>query len=413
MSRFGFICLPGRGHLYPALALANELQGRGHEVVFFGAISIKGAMAAIGVRFVEIASTRHQAMRERSSARTTLRPGIDSVIAVADHADSVLKSALSVISEEKCDALLIDQGDLASGSIADALRIPFITLCFFPPIYINDRNPPFTVGWTKYHAKTTRRHIAQANRNFVSSFQPTLQRVNAFRKDNRLKPFCDSNSLFSTRAIITQLPYCLELPGVVMPRHVYYAGPFVDPVARPKIPFPWDALTGQPIVFASFGTVRNELITPFVLIADALSGMNVQLVMSLGGTYLAPSDMPVLADNTIVVHYAPQLDLLKLSSITICHGGLNTCLESLLAGVPVLALPMADDQPGVADRLRVHRLGVVVPYRRARASTIRSVLNDFATLDRCRNAAANFREAQKVSGCVIASEIIESVIQLG
>lgn len=62
------------------------------------------------------------------------------------------------------------------------------------------------------------------------------------------------------------------------------------------------------------------------------------------------SSLPELPGNPIVVNYAPQLELLKIADLTITHAGVNTTLESLSNGVPLVAIPITNDQPGVAAR---------------------------------------------------------------
>jgi UDP-glucoronosyl and UDP-glucosyl transferase len=45
-----------------------------------------------------------------------------------------------------------------------------------------------------------------------------------------------------------------------------------------------------------------------------------------------------------------------VAALTIFHGGLNTALESLAQGVPMVALPVTIDQPGVGAPIkRTHR----------------------------------------------------------
>lgn len=53
----------------------------------------------------------------------------------------------------------------------------------------------------------------------------------------------------------------------------------------------------------------------------------------------------------IVVRYAPKLELLQKASLTITHAGLNTTLKSLSYGVPMVGIPITDDQPGIAARI--------------------------------------------------------------
>jgi zeaxanthin glucosyltransferase len=61
--------------------------------------------------------------------------------------------------------------------------------------------------------------------------------------------------------------------------------------------------------------------------------------------------------NTLVVHTAPQIPLLKRATLCITHSGLNTTLEALAQGVPMVAIPIAYDQPGVAARIARHGVG--------------------------------------------------------
>jgi len=45
------------------------------------------------------------------------------------------------------------------------------------------------------------------------------------------------------------------------------------------------------------------------------------------------------------------LELLKQTSVCITHAGLNTVLEALTQDVPQVAIPVTNDQPGVAARI--------------------------------------------------------------
>ena len=84
-----------------------------------------------------------------------------------------------------------------------------------------------------------------------------------------------------------------------------------------------------------------------------------QFVFAVGGQ-LDPKQLGAIPANVMVVSYAPQIEVLKRSSLCITHAGLNTVLESLASGVPMLALPITNDQPGVAARMAEKKVGVVL-----------------------------------------------------
>src|ERR1700736_1067692 len=82
----------------------------------------------------------------------------------------------------------------------------------------------------------------------------------------------------------------------------------------------------------------------------------IQLVLSIGNL-LCRDQIGAVPNNAIVVNHAPQLELLKKASVCITHGGFNTVLEALTQGVPQIAIPVTNDQPGVAARIDYKKTG--------------------------------------------------------
>jgi zeaxanthin glucosyltransferase len=85
-----------------------------------------------------------------------------------------------------------------------------------------------------------------------------------------------------------------------------------------------------------------------------------QIVMSVG-PILDVAHFKSLPKNAIVVNHVPQIDLLERSTLCITHAGLNTALESLAQGVPMVAIPITNDQPGVAARIVYSKTGLALP----------------------------------------------------
>jgi zeaxanthin glucosyltransferase len=94
------------------------------------------------------------------------------------------------------------------------------------------------------------------------------------------------------------------------------------------------------------------------IVAALAKRKDLQLVLSIGHQ-IDPKQIGPTPSNAIIVNRAPQLELLKRTSVCITHAGLNTVLESLAQGVPQVAIPVAYDQPGVAARIFHKQTGVV------------------------------------------------------
>jgi zeaxanthin glucosyltransferase len=75
-----------------------------------------------------------------------------------------------------------------------------------------------------------------------------------------------------------------------------------------------------------------------------------------------------------VVSFAPQIELLKRATLTVTHAGLNTALESLSQGVPMVAIPVTNDQPGVASRLEWLGVAEVVAPSRLSAKRLEAAI---------------------------------------
>src|SRR5262249_52818632 len=118
------------------------------------------------------------------------------------------------------------------------------------------------------------------------------------------------------------------------------------------------------------------------------------------------SDLP---GDPIVVGYAPQLDLIRHSALTISHGGLNTVLESLAWGVPMVVLPVTYDQPGVGARVEWAGVGRSIPVARLTLErlrvAVRIVLGDPAYRARAGLLRSSIEAAD---GLNRAADLIES-----
>jgi MGT family glycosyltransferase len=242
---------------------------------------------------------------------------------------------------------------------------------------------------------------------------PIFKVVNQQRAAWGIEPLGQWTDALSTLAQVAQLPAALEFE--IDHRHplLHYTGPFVDAEQRPRIAFEWDRLDGRPLVYASLGTLQNGKEEIFRTIADACAGLSVQLVISLGGG-IDPDRLGALNGDPLVVKYAPQLEIVKRATVVITHAGINTALESLAEGVPLVCIPIGNDQPGVAARVAMRGAGVVVPWRRLTAKRLRSAVRTVLEDESYRRAARRVQASMlQIDGLNRAADIIEDVFEIG
>ena len=415
MTHFGILCPPATGHLNPIIALGYELQNRGHCITLIGFADAKSKTVAAGLNFKAIGELEYpigavaQAMAELGQLEglAALQYTINRY---NQGASIVLRDAPKAVKEVKIEALLIDQSMFEGGTIAEFLNIPFITICNALMLNPEPGVPPALTPWeydTSWWAYL-RNQIGYALLTFVG--QSIGETIAKYRKQWNLPAYSYYNDPFSKLAQISQQPAEFEFPRNSLPKHFYFSGPFFDPSSREFTAFCFDKLTEKPLIYASLGTVQNRMMWIFYKIAEACVGMNAQLVISLGGA-AEPESLAQLPGNPLVVKYAPQLELLKRTTLTITHAGLNTTLESLSNGVPMIAIPIANDQLGVAARIAWTGTGEVIHLDQLSVSKLRTAITKVLTKTSYKENALRLQQAIRQAGGVNrAADIIEQVL---
>ncbi|TWT50660.1 MurG-like transferase [Rubripirellula amarantea] len=97
-----------------------------------------------------------------------------------------------------------------------------------------------------------------------------------------------------------------------------------------------------------------------------------------------PTDLPDLVSTSSYVSFAK---LFPTASVVVHHGGAGTTSQCLASGVPQVIRPMAFDQFDHATRIESLGVGKWLRNDRKLTETIGSLLNDKATLARCREIA--------------------------
>jgi zeaxanthin glucosyltransferase len=273
--------------------------------------------------------------------------------------------------------------------------------------------PPIVTTWqySPTWKGRLRNQIGYQLLNFLT--KPIRETIAESRRKWKLPLYYNPNDYYSKLAQISQQPAEFDFPRQNLPPHFHFTGPFHNPVTRKPVPFPFEQLTGQPLIYASMGTIINRLLEVFQIIASACEGLDAQLVISLGGG-ATPESLPPLPGNPIVVGYAPQLELLQKAALTITHAGMNTTLESLRNGVPMVAIPVMNDGPGVAARIAYTGVGEVVSLKELSVSKVRSTIVKVLGQESYKKRAIALQEAIVRSGGVKqAADIIEQVVLTG
>jgi zeaxanthin glucosyltransferase len=418
MTHFGIICPAVTGHLNPMTTLGHELQQRGHRVTLFGILDARSKTLAAGLEFWAIGEEEFWA---GSSAASFAKLGELSGLAALKYTITLfqqltvmlLREAPKAIEAAGVELLLVDQTSFGGGTVADFLKLPFISVASALMLNRETGVPPLNSNWSYNPAWWAQLRNQFSYRLLSQITRPVINTVAEYRREWNLSPHLSPNDTYSQLAQICQQPAEFEFPRQHLPPSFHFTGPYSRPDSREPAYFPFEKLTGQPLIYASMGTLQNQLSEVFEKIAQACVGLDAQLVIALGGGS-NPASLPNLPGSPLVVGYAPQLELLQKATLTITHAGMNTALESLSNGVPMVAIPIANDQPGVAARIAWTGTGEVVSLAKSGSPRLRAAVKRVLTQDSYKQNAVKLQTAiRRAGGVSRAADIVERVAQIG
>ncbi|MGZ3431460.1 MAG: glycosyltransferase [Isosphaeraceae bacterium] len=418
MAHIGVICPNTPGHLNPMTALGDALRRRGHRVTFFLLGDSPGSVTSAGFEVVPLGGSvfppdEYRAGFERLGALDGRAALKHSIALGARAAEAILDVGPSAVAGIGVTALLVDQASLPGSTVAVELGLPFATVCNSLLLHPDPAVPPFFTSWRPRDASWARLRNRIAWAGLSRLYAPILTPIQQRRRRLGLSVPARIADTWSSRLQISQQPEAFEFPRRVLPKHVRFVGPLRLPEGYPPVPFPWDRLDGRPLIYASLGTLQNRVSGAFRTIAEACDGLNTQLVISTGRG-VSPDTLGDLPGRPVVVPYAPQLELLRRAVLAVTHAGLNTVLDALSTGVPMVAVPVTNDQPGIAARMAWTGAGEAIPLRQATIQRLRTLVARVLSNPSYRAAAERVRDSiQAGGGAPRAAEIIEQDLSLG
>src|SRR5581483_8771844 len=124
------------------------------------------------------------------------------------------------------------------------------------------------------------------------------------------------------------------------------------------------------LLYISLGSVAIPQPAFFKVCFEAFAEQPWQVVLSVG-SFIDLTKLGPVPDNFLLAPYVPQLDILPRTHIFVTHGGMNSVLESMYYGVPMVLIPQQPEQRLHAQRVVDMGLGVMLEKGAVSALTLR------------------------------------------
>lgn len=362
--RVAVVAGPDPGHSFPAIALCRRFADAGDTPTLFTGAEWLDTARGAGVDAVELdglAATDEDVDAGARIHRRAARMAVLNVPALRDLAP---------------DLVVSDVITAGGGMAAELLGIPWIELSPHPLYLPSKWLPPIGSGLAPGTGLRGRLRDATMRALTARSWRAGLRQRAAARAEIGL-PGRDPGPL---RRLIATLP-ALEAPRPDWPDEAVVVGPLhFEPTDRVlDIPAgsgpvvvvaPSTALTGA----RGLAEVALSCLTP----GETLPAGARLVVSRLAGPELA-------APPWAVVGLGSQAELLRHADVVVCGGGHGMVAKTLLAGVPLVAVPGGGDQWEIANR--VVRQGSARLIRPLSADALVAAVNEVLSSPGYRAAA--------------------------
>ncbi|MEM7592966.1 MAG: glycosyl transferase family 1, partial [Cyanobacteria bacterium P01_A01_bin.83] len=229
MTHFGLICPSSTGHLNTMLPLGKELQQRGHRVTLIGTLDAKSKTIAAGLEFKSVGESEFPqgAMAESLTELGKLSESEAlkyTIKLLSNYATVLLRDAPEVIKEAEVEALLVDQAASEGGTVAEFLKIPFISICSALVLNREESIPPYFTTWGYSPAWWARLRNKLGYKILNRISQPITTVINQYRQEWKLPILSSPNQRYSPLAQISQQPAALEFPREKLPQWFHFTG---------------------------------------------------------------------------------------------------------------------------------------------------------------------------------------------
>jgi rhamnosyltransferase subunit B len=409
------------GDIHPYMALAMELQARGHHPVIATSELYREKMRSAGFDFVPVRP--HIPPPETQDAELITRvmhPKSGSGVLLNEMLFPFVREGYEDLLEavKGADLLLTHPITFAGPLVAQKTGIPWVSSVLAPVSFFSAYDPPVPPFWQWM------RHVQVLGPRFVGAFFKQVKKVyknesyDQFRAElglpDRGSPVFEGQH--SPTLILALFSKLFAQPQPDWPPQTRATGfAFYD--GRKEFEMPRELLkfldAGPPPIVFTLGSsavwVAHDFFRESIAAANLLGR---RAVLLIGDERNRPS--AALPPEIFAADYAPYEALLPRACVMVHHGGVGTTSQGLRAGVPTLIVPFAFDQPDNATHAA--RLGTsrTLPRKKYRATRVAKELHSLLeNPDYARNACAVGQQLRAENGAAIACDLLEQVLQRG
>lgn len=415
MARFLFTTWEGGGHVQPMLLVARDLEARGHAVLVVSDPCNAADAHPLDVPFRAWTTAPFQTGKTRDDDRLKDHEADNPLEVINRLLERVMSGpalayahdTLAAIDAFAPDVVVTQELLLGPMAAAEKRGVPLALLAAnIWSLPTMTGAPPFGAGMppaANDEERAMHAMVGQMSRTFFLAGLPDL---NAARAALDLPPLADLfDQLDVAQAILLATSRAFDFAPEPLPAPFAHVGPYL---ADPAWVAPFTPPLGDtPLVVVSFSSLYQAQEPTLRAIITALGELPVRGVVTTGPT-IDPGEFEAPA-NVAVVRSAPHGALLEGAALFITHAGHGSTLRPLMAGVPLLCLPMGRDQNDNAARIAHRSAGLTLPANarpEAIAAAVHRLLSEAEFKIAAQALGAAIRADEAARGAAVALEAL-------
>ncbi|MFI0472346.1 glycosyltransferase [Halomonas sp. HMF6819] len=362
MSHFAIVAPALYSHVKALEALAACLVARGHRVTFVHQADARSLISEPRIGFFAVGQKSHPEGRMARTLDRLANPSGAGLFAMirdlAETTDMLCRELPAAFEALGIDGVIADQMEPAGALVAEGLGLPFVSVACALPVNRETGLPLPVMPFRLAESERAQGMYATSERIYDQMMGRHAQVVARHALAFGLSPRRGLHECLSPLAQISQTPLAFDFPRTRLPDTFHAVGPLRLPNAGARhrrleeLPLP------ERFVFASLGTLQGHRFGLFKKIARACKRQGKALLIAHCGKLDAAQEAALTrAGATVAVDFVDQREALNRAEAVITHGGLNTVVDAIDTATPMLVVPLAFDQPGVAARVLYHGLG--------------------------------------------------------
>jgi MGT family glycosyltransferase len=404
MSKILVFNVPAHGHVNPTLPVVRELVSRDKQVAYYLTEEFEPQIRHTGAEFRRFDDTQMgsglppgvtvmgqidpEKVRQMMAAffPRTMADGLRLVPGLVDR-----------VRDEDADCNLYDPFCPWGRALAGILGLPAVA---FVPSYAMNENIPLVRRLSSIFEEQTSPEAEEAMSDFRDVSRQLHERYG-------LVPLRVTDPFITAEALnIVTLPRSFQPDADMLDERYVFVGPSIAPRSDAS-GFPLDRLADNPTLYISLGTVFNANPEFFDACFDAFADSDWQVVLSVG-TRTGPSMLVRIPDNFLVRPHVPQLEVLEHTDVFITHGGMNSVMEAIYYGVPMVLVPQQPEQAMTAGRVAELGLGVALEPGQVTAGTLRDAVATVSGDASYRSRIAQMQQAARDAGGYLrAADVVQ------